>query len=113
MQPQTLTAVLAAAQLDERCGRFSDVVAMDALSNGDFAEADRASAQSVRFDPLAAQPWMIRAQVLTAMQDKSGALAALDMAAAAVAISPQAQGDGSGEISKQIQSLRDAANAIP
>ena len=113
MQPQTLTAVLAAAQLDERCGRFSDVIAMDALSNGDVAEADRASAQSVRFDPLAAQPWMIRAQVLTAMQDKSGALAALDMAAAAVAISPQAQGDGSGEISKQIQSLRDAANAIP
>ena len=112
MQPPTLDAVLTAARLDERCGRFSDVIAMDALSNGDLAEADRASAQSVQFDPLAAQPWMIRAQVLTAMKDKAGALAALDMAADAVAISPQAQGDGSGAVTQQIQDLRAAANAI-
>ena len=112
MQPVTLAAVLTAARLDERCGRFSDVIAIDALSNGDLAEADRASAQSVQFDPLAAQPWMIRAQVLTAMKDKQGALAALDMADAALAISPQAQGDGSGTITQQIQSLRDAANSL-
>lgn len=113
MQPPTIAAILQAARLDERCGRFSDVIAIDALSNGNLVEADRASAQSVQYDPLAAQPWMIRAQVLTAMQDKAGSLAALDKADAAIAISPQAQGDGSGEITKQIQGLREAANQLP